>query len=381
MPPPLSLYVHIPWCIRKCPYCDFNSHAISVEMDEAGYTRALIRDLEMEAERVSGRLLESVFFGGGTPSLFSGLAIRQVLEAADRFIGLASGAEITLEANPGTAEAQRFGDYRSAGVNRLSMGVQSFDPGALRVLGRIHDREEALRAVDLARAVGLDNLNLDLMYGLPGQTPELGLLDVTTAIALGPEHLSYYQLTLEPHTAFYAAPPNLPDDDGLAEIEEVGHQALAHAGYQRYEISAFAQAGQACRHNLNYWTFGDYLGIGAGAHGKVTDGDGVQRRWRKKRPQDYLQGAGTEQVLDGAKRLSRDDLIAEFMLNALRLKDGFPIGLFGERTGLPREVLSAHLERAREADLIEDSAEWIRPTDQGYRFLNDLVGIFLRLED
>ncbi len=377
MPPPLALYIHIPWCIRKCPYCDFNSHAQPAELDQDAYVQALLKDLELEAERVPGRQIQTVFIGGGTPSLFSGPAIDRVLTAADQRLGLAPGAEITLEANPGAAEAGRFRAYRAAGVNRLSLGVQSFDPAALKALGRIHSRAEAVRAAEMARAAGFDNLNLDLMYGLPGQTPALARQDLQAAIALAPEHLSYYQLTIEPHTAFHAAPPATPDDDRLAAIEDAGHTLLEDAGYARYEVSAFAQPGRQCRHNLNYWRFGDYLGIGAGAHGKITTAEGAQRRWRKKAPQEYLKTAGTPQALDGAKWLDEPDRLAEFMLNALRLKHGFPAALFQARTGLPAALLAPRLDQARALGLIETAAERIRPTDRGYRFLNDLIGLFL----
>ncbi|HHI76505.1 MAG TPA: radical SAM family heme chaperone HemW, partial [Gammaproteobacteria bacterium] len=286
---PLGLYIHIPWCVRKCPYCDFNSHRAPQALPEADYVDALLRDLAVQAERVAGRTLETVFIGGGTPSLFSGRAIGELLAGAARLLPLAPDAEITLEANPGTAEAGRFADYRAAGVNRLSIGVQSLDDASLRALGRIHDQTQALAAVDMARRAGFDNLNLDLMYGLPRQTPEAALADLEALIGLGPEHLSWYQLTLEPNTLFHHDPPPLPDDDALGEMMDAGLARLSAAGFVQYEISAHARPGRQARHNLNYWRFGDYLGIGAGAHAKLTGADGTVRRYaRPRHPRDYL---------------------------------------------------------------------------------------------
>ncbi len=380
MPPdaqsiPLALYVHIPWCVRKCPYCDFNSHALRGPLDEQPYLAALLADLAADAPLAGGRPVESVFIGGGTPSLVSGAFVGRLLDAVDRALGLAPRAEVTLEANPGTAEAARFRDYRAAGVNRLSIGIQSFSDHHLAALGRIHDRAEALVAVELARKAGFDNLNLDLMHGLPDQTVGEALTDLGTALVLAPEHLSWYQLTVEPNTAFAAAPPSLPDDDRAWEIEEAGLARLAAAGFVRYEVSAHARPGRRCRHNLNYWEFGDYLGIGAGAHGKLTLSDGrIERRWKARHPTEYLGTAGVAPA--GTRRLDTDDLRLEFALNALRLADGVPLALFTARTGLPAATLVPALERARDLGLLEPAAQLLMPTPLGHRFLNRLIGLF-----
>ncbi|MCU0937045.1 MAG: radical SAM family heme chaperone HemW [Gammaproteobacteria bacterium] len=377
--PPLALYVHVPWCVRKCPYCDFNSHALRPGgVPEREYLEAILDDLAEEAAGVAGRSLETVFFGGGTPSLLSPETVARVLEAARRDPGVRPDAEVTLEANPGTVERGRLSELRAAGVNRLSIGVQSFDDGLLARIGRIHSGEEALVAVEAARAAGFDNLNLDLMYGLPGQTPGAALADLNSALALGPEHVSHYQLTLEPGTPFHRAPPSLPDDEAVSEIESACPARLAEAGYRRYEISAFARPGMECRHNLGYWTFGDYLPVGPGAHGKVTRPDGLRvvRRVRRRHPEDYLR-AGAGQRVAEQRELGREDLAFEFFLNALRLPDGVPAGLYSERTGLSLETVAGPLAEARRRGLLADDRERLQPTEEGLRYLNDLCGLFL----
>jgi oxygen-independent coproporphyrinogen-3 oxidase len=374
---PLSLYVHVPWCVRKCPYCDFNSHALREPLDEASYLAALLADLAQETPLAGGRPIATVFIGGGTPSLVSGAFVGRLLEAVDWRLGLVAGAEVTLEANPGTADAGRFRDYRTAGVTRLSIGIQSLDDRHLSALGRIHGRAEALAAVELARAAGFDNLNLDLMHGLPGQTVGQALSDLGAALTLAPEHVSWYQLTVEPNTAFAAAPPPLPDEDRIAEIQDEGLARLADAGFDHYEVSAHARPGERCRHNLNYWQFGDYLGIGAGAHGKLTLADGrIQRRWKVRRPADYLARADADGVVAGTAILGPADLPVEFALNALRLADGVPTSLYPARTGLPIGTLAAGRDRALALGLLDPDPERFAPTDLGWRFLNRLIGLF-----
>ena len=374
---PLSLYVHLPWCVRKCPYCDFNSHELRGALDEAAYVDALVRDLAYDGARVAGRTVQSIFLGGGTPSLFAPASIARLLAAVRATVTVAPDAEITLEANPGTVELARFRGYRDAGVNRLSIGIQSFDPAKLTALGRIHGRAEALSATEAARAAGFDNFNLDLMYGLPDQTVEQAIADVETALALTPTHLSVYQLTLEPNTAFYAHPPPLPDDDTQWAMQEA-LQALLHAhGYEQYEVSAYARAGYRCRHNLNYWEFGDYLGIGAGAHAKLTDTSGVTRLQKTRHPRAYLSCAGAASCITEARALAVDELVFEFMLNAMRLTQGFTHSLFTERTGLPIERLTELLQAAHARGLIATVSERIAATALGQRFLNDLLLPFL----
>ncbi|MCU0766506.1 MAG: radical SAM family heme chaperone HemW [Gammaproteobacteria bacterium] len=374
---PLALYVHFPWCLRKCPYCDFNSHALRAPLDEAAYLRALRADLAQDLAIAAGRRVASVFFGGGTPSLASPGFVGGLLETVDRLAGVAPDAEITLEANPGAADAGRFAGYRAAGVNRLSIGVQSFDDRALAALGRVHDGREALAAAAAARTAGFDNLNLDLMYALPGQDVRGALADLDRALALAPEHLSWYQLTIEPNTAFAAAPPSLPDEDGAAEIQDAGLARLAEAGLARYEVSAFARAGRRCRHNLNYWEFGDYLGVGAGAHGKLSLPDGgVLRRRKPRHPGAYLAGAGTAAGIAGEHRLAPDDLEIEFAMNALRLVDGVPTALFGERTGLDPGRLAAPAARARALGLLAPDPSRLAASPRGLQFLNRLIALF-----
>jgi len=375
--PPLSLYIHFPWCVRKCPYCDFNSHAVRGDLPEDQYIDALLADLESDLPRVWGRPVRTVFLGGGTPSLFSPEAIERLLAGVRARVALVPEAEVTLEANPGTVETERFRGYRAAGVNRLSIGIQSFQPEQLHTLGRIHGRDEALAAAQAARAAGFDNFNLDLMFGLPQQTLDEALTDLRTALALHPTHLSLYQLTLEPNTLFHAQPPELPDEDVLAAMQEALQAELADAGFAQYEVSAYARAGRRCRHNLNYWQFGDYLGIGAGAHAKITDAEGVTRLWKVKQPRDYLETAGTPAGLGGEQRPSRDDVVFEFMLNALRLTEGVPALLFNERTGLDPSCMQKLLTQAMARGLLEPGLEHIRPTPLGRRFLNELVALFL----
>ncbi|MGD8678436.1 MAG: radical SAM family heme chaperone HemW [Chromatiales bacterium] len=374
--PPLSLYIHIPWCVRKCPYCDFNSHA--GQPDEEAYVEALIADLAADTGDVSNRPVGSIFFGGGTPSLFSSAAISRILVAVREQLQLADDVEITLEANPGTADAGHFAGYRAAGVNRLSIGVQSFDDTMLQRLGRIHTASEAREAFQIARAAGFDNINLDLMYGLPGQAPGMAIDDLRQAIALRPEHLSWYQLTLEPNTAFHATPPPaIPDDDMLGEIAETGIPLLASEGYAQYEVSAYARHDRRCRHNLNYWQFGDYIGIGAGAHGKLTvPGEGVVRRRKERHPRRYMETASAGKALSGENRLQDDDLLMEFMLNSLRLNEGVPAAWFEHRTGLALAAIGQRLALARNQGLIEEDESIIRPTQAGRQYLNDLLLLF-----
>ena len=375
--PPLSLYVHIPWCVRKCPYCDFNSHEARAKIPELEYIDALLRDLEQDLPRVWGRIVHTIFIGGGTPSLFSPEGIDRLLSGIRARLPLDQNVEITLEANPGTVELERFRGFRAAGINRLSIGIQSFEEEKLKALGRIHGRAEALRAAEAARAAGFDNFNLDLMFGLPGQTVEQALADMRTAMALRPTHLSAYQLTIEPNTLFHARPPTLPDDDTTWEMQSQLQTELAAAGYRQYEVSAYARPGYECRHNLNYWKFGDYLGIGAGAHAKITDASGIKRLWKVKHPNEYLRTAGMPEGIGGEQQLSRHDATAEFMLNALRLVDGFPSPLFQERAGLPISACEPELAQAENRGLIEWNTRTIRPTPQGRRFLNNLLELFV----
>lgn len=374
LPPPLSLYVHLPWCVQKCPYCDFNSHPLRGDLPEAEYLAALLRDLDEELGRIPGRPIETVFFGGGTPSLFSANVIGRLIYAAGG--SLAGDAEITLEANPGTVEHGAFAAYRAAGVNRLSLGAQSFDAAALRSLGRIHGPDEIERAVDEAGAAGFDNFNLDLMYGLPGQTLAGALDDIARAVALGPAHLSHYQLTLEPQTVFAKHPPPLPDEDAIWPMQTACQAALAEAGFVQYETSAYARRGRQCRHNLNYWQYGDYLGIGAGAHGKLAVGTRVIRRAKLRHPTHYRETAGhvssfSEDLVNG------DDRVFEFMLNALRLNAGFNRGLFESRTGCELARAEPSLTLAMEKGLLARDGDRYYPTDRGRAWLNDLQALFL----
>ncbi|HET8791474.1 MAG TPA: radical SAM family heme chaperone HemW [Modicisalibacter sp.] len=379
--PPLALYVHVPWCVRKCPYCDFNSHGIGrgAELPEEAYLAALLADLDGELALAGGRELISVFIGGGTPSLMSPAFYRRFFIELEHRLPLAAHCEITLEANPGTVEQQRFSGYREAGINRLSIGVQSFQPAQLAALGRIHSGEEARRAVMSARRAGFDNFNLDLMHGLPDQNVALALDDLDQALALAPEHLSWYQLTLEPNTEFHARPPRLPEDETLWDIQDAGHARLEAAGLRRYEISAYAREGRHSRHNLNYWGFGDYLGIGAGAHGKSShwsqDGELIiERRWKSRQPEAYLRRHNDPRgFLAGSQRISEKELPLEFAMNALRLVEGVPLATWQAYTGRPLERLEARLAVARKKELLVEDSNSLRATPQGLLFLNELL--------
>ena len=375
--PPLSLYVHFPWCVRKCPYCDFNSHEPGAGgIPEAAYVDALAADIEAALPLVWGRPVVSVFIGGGTPSLMSAAGVERLLSDVRARLPLEADCEITMEANPGTFEAERFAAYRSTGVNRLSIGVQSFDPAKLEALGRIHDRAQAEAAADLARRV-FDNFNLDLMFGLPSQSIEEAQADVEAALQFAPPHLSLYQLTLEPNTVFAKYPPAVPDDDTVAGMQEWIEARAAQAGYRRYEVSAYARPGQECRHNLNYWRFGDYLGVGAGAHSKISFPHRIVRQVRFRQPASYLERAARGEFLAEHVEVGRRDLPFEFMLNALRLSEGVPARLFAERTGLPASAIEAPLQQAEQRGLIERDHARIQPTELGRRFLTDLQALFL----
>jgi oxygen-independent coproporphyrinogen-3 oxidase len=376
--PPLSLYIHLPWCVRKCPYCDFNSHQRPQVLPEAAYVEALLGDLDHDLPAVYGRPLLSIFFGGGTPSLFSAASIGAILDGVRSRFRLRPGAEVTLETNPGTAEYDRFEGYLEAGVNRLSFGVQSFDDAMLKRLGRIHGGAEARAAVRAARAAGFDNLNLDLMYALPGQTLAMAQADLDAALELAPEHLSYYHLTLEPNTVFAARPPaGLPDEALADDIESAGHARLTASGFEHYEVSAFARSDRRSVHNLNYWRYGDYLGIGAGAHGKWTDlAEGtIRRRVRQKVPRLYLYAPHAAARISEDRSIPAAERPFEFMLNALRLREGFPQTDFAARTGLTLESLDGH-HHALQRGLIEFHDGDLRPTELGRRFLNDLINLY-----
>ncbi len=375
-PPPLSLYIHIPWCVRKCPYCDFNSHESRQDIPEQAYVDALIADLEQSVPKVWGRKIRSVFFGGGTPSLFSPESIDRILSHVRMLTPLEYEVEITLEANPGTVDAAHFKGYRDAGVNRLSLGIQSFDNRYLARLGRIHDEKQAIIASELALTT-FESVNLDVMYGLPQQSLEDALADAKRACELAPAHLSFYHLTLEPNTAFHRTPPSLPDDDTSAAMQEAIEDLLASHGYEHYETSAFAQKGKRARHNLNYWTFGDYLGIGAGAHSKLSYHDKITRESRHKHPNRYLENTAKGEAIDNEWTISQDELGFEFMMNALRLTEGFDLDLLQLRTGLPIGRIEPALKVARDKGLITVENNLIKPTLLGQRFLNELLQLFL----
>ncbi len=374
--PPLSLYLHFPWCVRKCPYCDFNSYTLNGELAQEPYLERLGRDMAAQAPAVQGRAIQTVFLGGGTPSLFAPHAIERVLGLAHRHFGLTPGAEVTLEANPGTIERGMFAEYRAAGVNRVSLGAQSFDAATLAVLGRIHSPQETRRAAQELHAAGLENFNIDLMYALPGQDPAGALRDVEEALALGPAHLSHYQLTLEPGTVFAALPPVLPDDEAAALMLERCAERLAKEGFTQYEVSAYSRPGRQCRHNLNYWNFGDYVGAGAGAHGKIThEREGaIERTLQPREPRRYL--AATDAQL-GRRRVAAAELPFEFMLNALRLPGGFARAAFAARTGLSWSAVAAPVQAAVERGLALDRDGWVRPTALGLRFLNETLLLFM----
>ena len=376
--PPLSLYVHLPWCIRKCPYCDFNSYeAGRGGFDEARYVDALLRDLDADTRLVQGRALSSVFIGGGTPSLFSGRAIARLLAGVRERLELVKSVEVTLEANPGAVEAARFAEYRDAGVNRLSIGVQSFRAAPLRRLGRVHGADEAVRAIELARAAGFASFNVDLMYALPGDEPAGALADLGAALEHEPPHLSWYQLTLEPNTAFHRKPPPLPAEDVVLEIECRGRELLAASGYRRYEVSAYERAGR-CAHNSNYWSFGDYLGLGAGAHGKITlvEEGAIERRAKTRNPRTYETVAGTARAVAVERIEDPAQLAVEFMMNALRLPDGVPLALFEERAGQPVSTIEEPLREARGRGWLADEPGVLRPTAAGLEVLNRLLALF-----
>ncbi|HIQ44345.1 MAG TPA: radical SAM family heme chaperone HemW [Pseudomonas oleovorans] len=374
--PPLALYIHIPWCVRKCPYCDFNSHAAGPTLPEEEYVDALLADLDSDLQHAHGRPLTSIFFGGGTPSLFSDRALGRFLEGVERRIAFADDIEITLEANPGTFEQAKFKGYRSLGINRLSIGVQSFQEAKLKALGRIHNGDEAIRAADMARAAGFDNFNLDLMHGLPEQSIEDALFDLRTAIAQAPTHLSWYQLTMEPNTVFWSQPPQLPEDDLLWDIQEAGQALLAAEGYAQYEVSAYARPGRQARHNLNYWTFGDFLGIGAGAHAKRSTPDGrILRTWKTRLPKDYLDPSKAYQA--GERVLDAEELPFEFLMNVLRLTEGAPVELFSQRTGLPLAQLDGARREGERLGLLQADDRRLVATPRGQLFLNDLLQLFL----
>ncbi len=380
--PPLSLYIHFPWCERKCPYCDFNSHQPRGAVPERAYVDALLRDLADDLPRVWGRAVQTVFIGGGTPSLLSVEAIDQLLSGLRALLALRPDAEMTLEANPGSAEQARFAEYRAAGINRLSVGVQSFSDDSLQRLGRIHGRREAIAAAEMAHAAGFDNFNLDLMFALPAQDPAQAAEDVATAIALEPTHISYYQLTLEPNTRFFAQPPRLPDDDSAWRIQQQGQTLLAEAGYGQYEVSAYAREGRRCAHNINYWQFGDYLGIGAGAHAKLSDAaqQNITRLAKQRGPQDYLDADRVTQRIQSEHTITRSEVGLEFMMNALRLTEGFAPPLFAAHTGQPLTLVETPLRMAEEKGLLDWSVDNIRASKKGRLFLDDLLGIFTDLE-
>ncbi|MGM8850519.1 radical SAM family heme chaperone HemW [Salinicola halophyticus] len=382
--PPLALYIHVPWCVRKCPYCDFNSHGVGrgAELPETRYVEALLADLDHDLEAVQGREIVSIFIGGGTPSLFSAAAYQRLFDGLRQRLTFAADIEITLEANPGTVEQARFEGYRRAGINRLSIGVQSFAPDQLAALGRIHSGEEAVRAMRSARDAGFDNVNLDLMHGLPGQTLETALGDIEQALALEPTHLSWYQLTLEPNTEFFSHPPALPDEERLWDIQDAGHALIESAGLTRYEISAYARPDRQARHNLNYWRFGDYLGIGAGAHGKLSfiDSTGqwrVERRWKTRQPEAYLRRLNDPRgFVAGVQPVDACALPLEFLMNALRLVEGVNADDWQNHTGRALSELTPQLEAARRKGLLEESPSRLQATPQGLLFLNDLLALF-----
>ena len=374
--PPLSLYVHIPWCVRKCPYCDFNSHQAAEEIPERGYVDALIDDLKADLSWVQGRKLHSIFFGGGTPSLFSGRAIGEILTAVEHQIGFEEDIEITLEANPGTFEQQKFSNFRSAGINRLSIGIQSFSSHHLERLGRIHDGSQALQAIATARAAGFSNFNIDLMHGLPDQTIDEAAADIKLAIDNGAQHISWYQLTIEPNTEFYSRPPPLPNDDRLADIQQAGMNLLHGNDFAQYEVSAFALSSQTSKHNINYWQFGDYLGIGAGAHGKITlpESGVVMRSSKTRQPDKYL--ARIDSFMAQNRAIAADEMALEFMMNGLRLVDGVPVEYFSPRTGLVLSSIETQISHLQRKGLIETDDSRYRTTKLGYQFLNTVLQQF-----
>lgn len=377
--PPLSLYVHIPWCLRKCPYCDFNSHVSTQPIPQKQYIEALIVDLEKELPSIKSREIISIFIGGGTPSLFSAESIDTLLNDLRGRLNLRPDVEITLEANPGAVERERLAEFRSCGISRLSLGVQSFQDKALQSLGRIHDGNDARIAIETAKLAGFDNLNIDLMYGLPGQSEAEAQSDLIAAMSYQPQHISHYQLTIEPDTAFYIRPPRLPDDDRIWTMQLIAGEHLIENDYRQYEVSAWARQGYLCRHNMNYWQFGDYLGIGAGAHQKLTlpDQQRICRCVKQRIPSRYMQTCRQQNHISENKVLTPADILFEFMLNALRLVDGFTVKLITQRTGLSYTEMETSLEMAEHKQLIERDAFWIKPTESGRRYLNELLLLFM----
>jgi putative oxygen-independent coproporphyrinogen III oxidase len=390
--PPLSLYIHVPWCVRKCPYCDFNSHKAEEHIPETEYVQALLDDLEADLPYVQGREIQTIFIGGGTPSLLSVEAFENLLTGLQKKVTFVNDIEITMEANPGTFEAEKFAGYRNLGINRLSIGVQSFADTQLKHLGRIHDGQQAVAAIKMAKEAGFDNFNIDLMHGLPDQSEAQALADIQQAIDLGPTHLSWYQLTIEPNTEFFKRPPVLPEDETLWDIQEAGQILLAKYGFVQYEVSAYAQAGKQATHNLNYWQFGDYLGIGAGAHGKVTDlvnapesltASPVFRTWKTRAPKDFLNaGKGvTKQkgkgFLAGKESIQNEDLGLEFLMNALRLQDGFDLEIFEQRTGYPLDTIADGIQQAVDKDLLVRKGNQIKTSEKGSLFLNEILAFFM----
>ena len=373
--PPLGLYIHLPWCERKCPYCDFNSHETS-HIPEQQYVRALLQDLQDDVPLLQGRAVDTLFIGGGTPSLFSSRAIHLLLRGIAELVPLSPTLEATMEANPGSAEADKFSAFKDAGITRLSLGIQSFDDAQLQALGRVHSSDQAHAAVEYAKRAGFNSFNLDLMHGLPGQTLSGAQTDLLTAIACNPAHLSWYQLTIEPNTVFHKRPPLLPVEDALADIQQCGEELLAAHGYAQYEVSAYSKANFNCRHNRNYWSFGDYLGIGAGAHGKISFPDGHIERYAKRRqPQDYM-SAKTGHFVGSRRTLEPDEIVGEFMMNALRLNDGFTLPQFASRTGLDAAVIAPQLALLCQRELLEYNSDVVKTTELGRRFLDSVVAEF-----
>lgn len=390
--PPLSLYIHVPWCVRKCPYCDFNSHKAEEHIPEVEYVQALLDDLEADLSYVQGREIQTIFIGGGTPSLLSVEAYKNLLAGLQEKVTFVKDIEITMEANPGTFEAVKFSGYRKLGINRLSIGVQSFADHQLKHLGRIHDGQQAVAAIKMAKKAGFDNFNIDLMHGLPDQSEAQALADIQQAIDLGPTHLSWYQLTIEPNTEFFKRPPVLPEDETLWDIQEAGQALLAKHGFIQYEVSAYAQAGKQATHNLNYWQFGDYLGIGAGAHGKVTDlvnapesltASPVFRTWKTRAPKDFLNAGKSDSqkkeksFLAGKESIQNEDLGLEFLMNALRLQQGFDLNLFEQRTGYPLETIANGIQQATDKGLLVRNGNQIQTSEKGSLFLNEILAFFM----
>ena len=395
--PPLSLYIHVPWCVRKCPYCDFNSHKAEEHIPETEYVQALLDDLEADLPWVQGREIQTIFIGGGTPSLLSVEAYKNLLAGLQEKVTFVKDIEITMEANPGTFEAVKFAGYRKLGINRLSIGVQSFADHQLKHLGRIHDGQQAVAAIKMAKEAGFDNFNIDLMHGLPDQSQAQALADIQQAIDLGPTHMSWYQLTIEPNTEFFKRPPVLPEDETLWDIQEAGQALLAEHGFEQYEVSAYAQKDKQATHNLNYWQFGDYLGIGAGAHGKVTDlinapesltASPVFRTWKTRAPKDFLNAATDDakqkgkNFLAGKESIQNEDIGLEFLMNALRLQQGFDLNLFEQRTGYPLATIASGIDTAiekglLEKNLLEDGSEQIKTSAKGSLFLNEILALFM----